>query len=123
VIDFFMQPNVLAGIPAMALGILVMIAFKKYAFTWQGSAVEHLGAALFWLATRSVGRSVWWDVFVGFGLGNSSNWFWNVIGVCACCHALYGLLMLLDPKERKNFNIITVAFYPKVLRRRFKWKE
>ena len=106
----------------MGLGILVMIAFKKYAFTWKGSAVAHLGAALFWLATRSVGRSIWWDVFVGFGFGNSSNWIWNLVGIYACVQALYGLLMLLDPEERKEFNIVTVAFYPKVLLKKFKRK-
>ena len=118
-IEFMMEPNVIAGFPALVLGILVMIAFRKYAFTWSGSAVGHLGAALFWLAMRSVGRSVWWDGFYGFGLGNSSNWFWNVIGIYACMHALYGVLMLLDAKERAQYNVLTIAFYPRTFRVRF----
>lgn len=122
-IDFLTQPNIIAGIPAMVLGVLVMVAFRKYAFTWNGSAVAHLGAALFWLATRSVCRSVWWDVFVGFGLGNSSNWVWNLIGIYACMHALYGLLMLLDKNERDKYNIFTIAFYPKTFRVRFRWRD
>ena len=119
-IDFVLQPNVLTGLPAIVLGVLVMIAFRSYAFTPKGTAVAHLGAALFWLTGRSVGRSVWWDVFVGFDFGNSSNWIWNLLGMIACYHALRGFQLLLPPQERDDFNLFTVAFYPKRFWRRLR---
>jgi len=116
VIEFFLQPNIITGLPAMALALLIMVAFRSYALTWNDRAVAHLGAALFWLSTRSLGRSVWWDVFHGFDFGNPSNWIWNLIGIYACYHALHGFRMLIPARERDKFNIITVAFYPREFR-------
>lgn len=114
----YLEPNVITGIPALFLGLLLMRAFAPYAFVIHGSAVRHLGAALFWMATRSVCRSVWWDFFHGFGFGNSSNWIWNLMGVYATYHALRGFYLLVPIAERKNYNILTVAFYPRRLWRR-----
>lgn len=115
-IEFLLQPNVITGLPAIVLALLIMVAFRGYAFTWNATAVAHLGAALFWLSARSFGRSVWWDLFHGFDMGNTSNWVWNLIGIYACCHALHGFRMLLPVKERDKWNIMTVSFYPKEFR-------
>lgn len=117
--EFLFQPNVITAIISTVLGILVMLAFRRFAFVWATSAVGHFGAALFWLSARSVGRSIWWDVFGGFGFGIDSNWVWNLIGIAACYHALKGIHLLLPPKERRHYTILTVAFYPHRLWRRF----
>lgn len=117
-IEFLLQPNVFTGALAVALGVLVMIAFRKYAVTMKGTAVAHLGAALFLFTFQLVARLIWWDVFHGFGLGISSNWIWNILGLIACYHALRGFQLLLPEEDRKNFNIFTAVFYP----RRWWWK-
>ena len=110
--------NVIAGIPALVLGLMVMRAFAPYALKLTGTSTVHLGAALFWLSARGVGRSIWWDVFVGFGLGNSSNWIWNLMSIYATYHALKGFHLLLSPEERRHYSLLTVAFYPHRLWRR-----
>ena len=121
-IEFILQPNILTGGPAIVMGCLLMIAFRNYAFVMVqrhvASSVSYLGAALFWLAARSVGRSVWWDFFGGFGLGNASNWIWNLMGILACYCALKGFHLLLPTSERWRYTIWTVAFYPRRIWRR-----
>ncbi|MFC6585945.1 hypothetical protein ACFQDZ_00795 [Sulfitobacter pacificus] len=116
--EFIVAPNVVTGVLSLIFGLLVMRTFAPYAFRVRGHATVHLGAALFWLAARGVGRSVWWDFFQGFDLGNSSNWFWNLMSLYATYHALRGFLLLLGPEEREDYNILTVAFYPRRL-----WKR
>jgi len=116
------EPNVLTSIPANVLGVLVMIAFSRYALRLSGSATMHLGAALFWFAARGVGRSVWWDSFEGFSFGNAANWVWNMVGLYAAYHALLGFKKLLPVFEQQFYSIVTAPFYPRRLWRRWKGK-
>lgn len=122
-IEYLLQPNLITGWPAIILGFLVMRAFWPYAFQLRMTAVGHLGAALFWLTGRSVGRSIWWDVFEGFGLGISTNWIWNALGIIACYHALKGFYLLLPDADRGDYNMLTAAFYPRRLWRRLRDKD
>lgn len=110
--------NVLLGIPALGFGLLLMWAFRRYAFRLTGSVTVHLGAALFWMFFRSTGRSIWWDFFNGFGFGNTSNWIWNLIGLYASYHALKALHMLIPDKDRARYTLLTAPFYPYRLWRR-----
>ena len=114
-IDFILQPNVITGLIAGALSVLMMVAFRGYALTWSNRTVDHLGAALFWLATQALGRAVWWDLFGGFGLGETANWFWNLMAIYACYHALKGFYLLIPVNERARYNILTAPFYPRNL--------
>ena len=116
--DFIPEPHAAVGLILGVFGVLVMIAFRAHAITRKGTAVAHLGAALFWLSALTVGRMIWWDVFQGFGLGIQTNLFWNTLGLIALLHALRGFHALLPDEDRKNFNIITAVFYP----RRLWWK-
>jgi len=106
------EPNVLIGIPALILGMMLMWAFRRYVFVLHGSVTQHLGAAMFWVNVRSSGRSIWWDFFGGFDLGNSSNWIWNLIGLYVSYHALKALHMLIPSTYRSQYNLLTAAFYP-----------
>lgn len=106
------EPNVLTGIPALILGVMLMWAFRRYVFVLRGSVTQHLGAAMFWVNVRSSGRSIWWDLFGGFDLGNSSNWVWNLIGLYVSYHALKALHMLIPETDRGHHNLFTAAFYP-----------
>jgi len=110
--------NVLLGIPALVLGIILMWAFRRYMFVLRGSITQHLGAALFWVNARSSGRSIWWDFFYGFDMGNSSNWIWNLIGLYVSYHSMKALHMLIPARDRASYNIFTAAFYPYRLWRR-----
>jgi|GEM_PF-3182008 len=110
---FGIPANVITGVAAVLMGVLGMITFRRYIFVLRGSATAHLGAALFWLMFRAIGRSVWWDFFYGFGLSNSSNWVWNLIAIYALWHALSGFRMSLRPEDREYYNFLTVAFYPR----------
>ena len=106
------EPNVLTGIPALILGVMLMWAFRRYATTTCGTVTQHLGAAMFWVNVQTSGRSLWWDFFNGFDLGNTSNWMWNLIGLYVSYHALKALHMLIPAKDRESYNLLTAAFYP-----------
>jgi len=112
----FLQPNVISSGAAMVMGVLVMIATRRFWFVWRGSATEHVGAALFWISAVNVSRSLWWDFGGGFGLGIGYNLAFNMMVLVAFTHALHGIVLLLPEAERKNYNILTVAFYPRKLR-------
>tara|TARA_R110000744_G_scaffold326330_2_gene432083 strand:- start:745 stop:1110 length:366 start_codon:yes stop_codon:yes gene_type:complete len=107
-----MEWNVLIGVPALILGFMLMWAFRRYALVLRGNVTQHLGAALFWVNVRSSGRSVWWDFFNGFDLGNSSNWIWNLIGLYVSYHAMKTLHMLIPASDRPRYNLFTAVFYP-----------
>lgn len=116
----WLDPNVVTGYGSLALGVLVLYAFRSYAVVWRRkTATPHLGAAIWWLVMRSVCRSIWWDFFQGFDLGNSSNWMWNLMGIYACWHGLRGFYLALPAKYRKRYNILTAPFYPKRLENLF----
>jgi hypothetical protein len=104
--------NQMTGIPALIVGILVMVSFRHYALRFCGPANIHFGIAIFWMAFQFVARSVWWDWFNGFGLGNPSNVVWNAFAWYAGYQALKGYMLLIPPQDRNNYNILTVAFYP-----------
>jgi hypothetical protein len=110
--------NQMTGIPAVLLGTLVMVAFRHYSYRTGGQATAHLGAAIFWMAFQFVARSVWWDVFNGFGLGNPSNVVWNAFAAYAAYRALRGMTLLIPEEDQGKYNIFTVAFYPRRLWRR-----
>ena len=122
-IEFLSQPNVITGLPRQFIFLLVLIAFRSYALRRPVGATAYIGTGMFWIVFSSFGRSVWWDIFMGFGLGNQSNVIWNSIGLLGGVAALHGFLLLLPKEDQDKYNILTVAFYPRRLWRRLDRKD
>ena len=104
--------------PALLISLSLCVAFRRYAWVYRGNATRHLGAAMFWLNFAIVGRSLWWDLAHGFGLGIASNAIWAAIVAYGSLHALKALHLLLPPEDQQAWNLFTVAFYPYRLWRR-----
>ncbi len=100
-------------IVALVINMLLMWAFRAYATRGRDRAVAHLGCFVFWVCLRAAGRSIWWDGFTGFGLGNPSNVIWHLMMIYAGYHGLMGFYLLIPAAERKKYNLLTAAFYPR----------
>ncbi len=113
---------------SLLLMVLVMIAFRRSAFNFNGQAIHHIMAGVFWIVTASVFRGLFWDIVpevMGredfrdmIRIFSPSTWpnilFYLMKGL-AGIRFLYGFWLLLPEEDRKNYNIITAAFYPKRL--------
>lgn len=112
-----------------AIMVLVLIAFRRSAMKIGGTGIHHIMAGVFWIITASLVRGVFWDalpeivgreVFYQFtGMFYPNTWpnifFYGIMAV-AGIRLMYGFWLMLPEEDRKDYNIITAAFYPKKLR-------
>lgn len=109
--------------------VLVLIAFRRSAMKIGGSGVHHIMAGVFWIITASLARGFFWDIapmivtrevfyqFTGMFYPNTwPNIFFHMIQFVAGMRLMYGFWLMLPEEDRKDYNIITAAFYPKKLR-------
>ena len=112
-----------------AIMVLVLIAFRRSAMKIGGSGVHHIMAGVFWIITASLVRGFFWDIgpvivsrevfyqFTGMFYPNTwPNIFFHMIQLVAGIRLMYGFWLMLPEEDRKDYNIITAAFYPKKLR-------
>lgn len=110
--------SLVLNLPAYAISMMLIWAFRRYVFTRNGTPTEHLGASLFWFNAQALGRDIWWDVFGGFDMGLVSNWWWRSIATLAAFHALKALYLLIQKEERHKWSVLTAWAYPHRLWRR-----
>lgn len=110
--------SVVLSLPAYAISLMLIWAFRKYVFTIKGTVTQHLGAAMFWFSVQALGRDIWWDVFKGFDMGLVSNWWWRFLATFAAFHALKALHLLIPLEDRHKWSVFTAWAYPYRLWRR-----
>lgn len=113
---------VATGAATILLG-LVMWAFRRHALSTEDSVLTDLVAGIFWLATAIALRGLWWDAapwVLGQELMRStylgSNWpniLFDVIVAMAALRLLRGFLLMIPDEDRKHYNILTAALYPR----------
>lgn len=117
--------NEVTGLISMVFFVLVFIGFWPHFL--RRLSVRHWHDPETWMIifimamdARGFLRVSYWDVYRGIWLGVSpsamtawTNGTFNIMAILACLAALEALRRSIPGADRKNWNIITAAFYPR----------